>query len=263
MYAHEFNNWKNEDIWRYIEDNNLSWKQHYERGYLRVYENGLIYSEKSDLFLKHTVNEKTGYASSGRELAHRAILKTYQPLEDYGELQVNHIDGVKLNNHYSNLEWVTRKQNMAHAVENQMLGQMKRVIAYDINGEYVGIYDSISEVARQLNISQKGASSVFNKEHKHVFGYRFYPEGEVPEIIEALCLSEQYFSAKGVVQLTMDGEYVDEFEKMAHAYKKLGKTDNGMISQVCKGRRSRYAGHKWVYAHEYHNKEVTDSREQK
>ena len=44
---------------------------------------------------------------------HRLVAMYY--LEDYSEnLQVNHIDGNKLNNHYSNLEMVTNAENAKH-----------------------------------------------------------------------------------------------------------------------------------------------------
>ena len=48
---------------------------------------------------------------------HRLVAKHF--LEDYEEgLQVNHKDGNKLNNNFSNLEMVTQTENMKHAVQH-------------------------------------------------------------------------------------------------------------------------------------------------
>lgn len=48
---------------------------------------------------------------------HRYVAETFCVKPD-GATEVNHIDGNKLNNSADNLEWVTHKQNMEHAVKH-------------------------------------------------------------------------------------------------------------------------------------------------
>lgn len=46
---------------------------------------------------------------------HRLEMLVFNPIPGCENLQINHIDGNKQNNHISNLEWVTASQNIKHA----------------------------------------------------------------------------------------------------------------------------------------------------
>ena len=59
-------------------------------------------------------------------LIHRAVLETFKPVPNMEDLQVNHIDGNKRNNLLSNLEWVTREENMQHAIKQGLFNPQNR-----------------------------------------------------------------------------------------------------------------------------------------
>lgn len=46
---------------------------------------------------------------------HRLVIMAHKPISNPDDFHVNHIDGVKTNNIITNLEWVTRSENMLHA----------------------------------------------------------------------------------------------------------------------------------------------------
>ena len=91
-------------------------------------EDGRIYSKVSSRFLK-THLDKDGYekvrlvCEDGKRhtfSVHRLMLENFNPIDGMENLQVNHIDGNKLNNHINNLEWVTCKENIQHAKEHNL-----------------------------------------------------------------------------------------------------------------------------------------------
>ena len=51
-------------------------------------------------------------------LVHRLVLSTFNPIDGMENLDVNHIDGNKLNNRLDNLEWCTRSENVIHSYKN-------------------------------------------------------------------------------------------------------------------------------------------------
>ena len=67
------------------------------------------------------------YLEQGKKsgvLSHRVVASCF--LENFSkDLQVNHIDCNKENNHYKNLEMVTNQENSAHAVANGLMASQK------------------------------------------------------------------------------------------------------------------------------------------
>lgn len=53
-----------------------------------------------------------------QHMVHRLVLESVLYLHNCEFYEVNHIDGNKNNNHISNLEWLTRPENLKHSLDN-------------------------------------------------------------------------------------------------------------------------------------------------
>lgn len=89
---------------------------------------------------------------------HRIVAKSFIPNPD-NKPHVNHKDGNKQNNHVSNLEWVTPKENHAHASKNGLLACGERQGASKLNSFQVRVIRKTTgltqrELARIFKISQ-------------------------------------------------------------------------------------------------------------
>lgn len=79
---------------------------------------------------------------------HRLVAKHFLPNFNTS-LEVDHIDSNKQNNMLSNLQMVTRKQNMDKVQYHKRISVNK----YDDNGNYICTYKSVAEAARKNNIN--------------------------------------------------------------------------------------------------------------
>lgn len=82
---------------------------------------------------------------------HRLIATAFLPNPD-NLPQVNHKDGDKQNNRLDNLEWISNRDNMHHAVDNDLTGNRETVLVRNLETEEVTSVYGISKVEKLYNL---------------------------------------------------------------------------------------------------------------
>lgn len=120
-----------------------------------VTDDGRIWSARTQKFLTPQY-DKNGYVKvqmrstdncSHRYSVHRLVLENFKPVEGMEKLQVNHKDGDKTNNHLSNLEWTTCKENIQHAIQKGLRA--------DINGAAKLTSEQVIEIYRRARNGER------------------------------------------------------------------------------------------------------------
>ncbi|MFY7853698.1 MAG: HNH endonuclease [Brevundimonas sp.] len=93
-------------------------------------------------------------------LVHRVVCAAFNGPAPFAEAQVNHRDGNRLNNHFSNLEWVSRSENLRHAYDNDLKPAGEKSHLAKLTADQVreiramrGL-KSQAEIGRQFGVSQ-------------------------------------------------------------------------------------------------------------
>lgn len=160
----------------------MIWKTTNECSLYEVSDTGLVRRIETKRVLKGCVT--SGYRSvkftfpdgkQQRFYVHRLVAEHF--LAEFWQegLVVNHKDGDKLNNDVSNLEWVSQKENILHYYQNLQKEKKERknngkkvpVIQYDLNGNELACYESVSEASRQTGIKIGAISYVLNGRSTH------------------------------------------------------------------------------------------------
>ena len=112
------------------------------------------------------------------KLVHRLVAEIFISNPE-NKLQINHIDGNKLNNKVDNLEWCTPNENMKHAYKIGLQKPLyakenpraKKVKQYNLNNELLNHYDGIKEASRINNINPRDITKCCQHKRKQVGGY--------------------------------------------------------------------------------------------
>lgn len=180
--------------------------------------------------------------------AHRIVASAFIPNpNNYPE--VNHIDCNRANNVVSNLEWCTSKYNsqyrdkLGHFVNNN---PGKLVFAINLETGKVLRFESQSEAARQLGVSQGNICEALKGLYTQFKGYLFTEdENEItPQKIREV-RNNMYFLG-GVIVVDLNGFKVLRFETQAEASRQLGIRPSD-INTVLKGRQKTAHGFCFYY----------------
>jgi hypothetical protein len=142
------------EIWKTVVIDGKEYENYKVSNFGRLKRNDVIKMiRKRDGYLISSISDKKD------RMVHRLVAEAFIPNPNNKKF-VDHIDTNRSNNNVNNLRWATYKENNNNeeTKRKRAITQSKKVDKYDIDGNYVDTYNSITEAGKSVGRSQQNIS---------------------------------------------------------------------------------------------------------
>lgn len=198
--------------------------------------------------------------------AHRLIAFAFYGLPIGNKNTVNHIDGNKQNNHYTNLEWSSQLENNLHAIRNGLKDITKDVAVLNTIENNITIYRSMREVVHELKIDKYKLNRILHRRDntirfKHylfrfLFELKRYP---FPETFIKYNINRRLKNERTILVKRLSDNEVFEFNNPTEVTEKLGIHFPTLCS--CLSLKKQYLRCGYLVKYKIDNEEWIDNTE--
>lgn len=185
---------------------------------------------------------------------HRLVAKAFIPNDDpINKPLINHKNEMKNDNWVDNLEWCSHQYNSTYgkAIEKQKQKRMKTVLQFDLNGNFINEYKSITEAGKQTGLFNVSIGKCCRNEQFTAGGFIWLFKIDSNDIEKRMNQIKNYIrtGSKPILKINKDtDEVIEEYKSIFEAGLK-NNINKSNIQGCCKGKYGckTAGGFKWKF----------------